>query len=319
MKQKLVFLTTAITRQGLHQATIGKFYKEYFHLLERDYEIHHIINIDMPLKLRTSKFSYTRTKQLFNKIIPMSVKRYYIINKNDPNPSFTKAYNNVIAYYKTMIASDINTIIWWLEDDWEVIKNTDFTPLFKLLNMNKNVALSICEKAPLCSFRAGPVMNTKFYETFFVNKNLAINPEKKVYNNLIYNNRIIEYNDIVVVCIFLLEECEFPFKMESCQASYYKRYLNTAKFKENKTIKYILGVISNTNYEKMYFKENNDYNLLYINCEADLKNYKTIPTSAFENYIPKDSSIVYISLLPYIFQDVGRSFNTLNNLQSPTK
>lgn len=324
-KAKLVLLTTAITRHELHKETIGKMYDTYFEKLNKEYELHHIINIDMPIPLRNNGFSYTRTKRQFNEIIPDNVKKYYIINKADSNPSFIKAYENIINYlnnYKHIFFTN-NTIIWWLEDDWKVIKDTNFVPLLSLLNLNthqnKNVAFSICEKAPLCSFRGGPIMNTSFFKTFFENKNLTKNPEKKVYNNLIYNNRIPSYNDIYVICIFILELCEFPFTMNSCEAEYYKRYLNHAKFNKDKTIKYILGVISESNYNKLYIKESADYNSLNVRNKSDLNEYKCIFIHDLDNHISKDCSIIYISVLPYIFEDIGRHFNKQNNLQSPIK
>lgn len=74
----LVILTTAITRGTFHKRSIGKFYKLYNDLL-KDFSIYHIINLDLPEKLK-NEFTKKETFTLFNEIIPKNVNVSFIDN-----------------------------------------------------------------------------------------------------------------------------------------------------------------------------------------------------------------------------------------------
>ena len=82
MNTKLIILTTAITRGGLHKKTIGAFYRLFYKNLI-DFEIYHIINIDLPNKLK-NVFTIQDTKDLFNEIIPDKVNKIFVIDNNLP-------------------------------------------------------------------------------------------------------------------------------------------------------------------------------------------------------------------------------------------
>lgn len=319
MKQHLVFLTTAITRRDLHKETIGKFYDTYFEMLNKDYELYHIINIDMPLPLRNNGFSYTRSKQQFNKIIPSSVKKYYIINKDDHEPSFTKAYTKVLTYLMNIKNNNIvntNALVWWLEDDWKVIRKVNFVPLLQLLNMNTNSALSICNKAPMCSLRGGPAMNSLFFSNFFNNYTTTKDPEYAIYKIIRLNEKIPVYeNNIYVSLLCLKDHVNYPISLFYASPWWYKRkYINTIKMNPGKTIRYIIGIVDN---DKIYYKESANSNELYINSNDEVKKLNVLTFNDYKHYIEKNSSISYISVFPHIFEDIGRTFNANNNLVSP--
>ena len=118
MKKKLILLTTAITRGDLHKQSIGYFYEKTFKYYS-EYELYHIINIDWPLKLR-NKFNINETKELLKEIIPNEVNIIFT-EKYSENPSFAKAYINVIeTMYKHKLFSE-ESYVWWLEDDLSLI------------------------------------------------------------------------------------------------------------------------------------------------------------------------------------------------------
>ena len=316
MKQKLIFLTTAITRRHLQKETIGKFYEKYFNLLNTNYELHHIINIDMPLALRNGWFKYIRTKELFIDNIPNSVKLYFVIDQLESKPSFKKAYNKVLEELKKNNILDTNTLVWWLEDDWEVINNTNFVPLLKLLNINTNGAMSLCDKAPMCSFRGGPIMNYSFFKNFFENYNPIHDPEITVARSIRFNQNIPMYdNDIYIVLLYMKNDIKsYPINMNhSCFWWYDRKYVNTIKIKPGKTFRYIIGIVDNN---KINFKESTNARELTIN-NNEINNLTTFTLDNLKDYLEKKSAISYISIYPHIFRDIGRKFNAENNLTSP--
>ena len=115
-------------------------------------------------------------------------------------------FKNVLKVVSDRELLNDNTLVWWLEDDWEVIHDYNFIPLIKILLTSGNNALNMTKNAPLCSFRGGPIMNSGFFKTYFdIHKHYDINcdPEKKV-GKLIRCNRIIEeYDSIYIICIFI--------------------------------------------------------------------------------------------------------------------
>ena len=174
---KIIFLTTAITRGNLHNESIGNFYKKTLSYFE-NYELFHIINIDSPKKLR-DKFTIEETKELLKKVIPEKVKIIFT-EKYEEEPSFGKAYLSVL---NTMLENNLlseKTYVWWLEDDWMYFRDYNFVPFLNLLDINTNTAISITDKAPLCSLRGGPIMNSLFFKTFLI-------CQKKIQEILIQN------------------------------------------------------------------------------------------------------------------------------------
>lgn len=315
--KKIILLTTAITRGNLHKKSIGKFYehlKNYF----INYKIIHIINIDWPKKLR-NKYNVDETKKILNEIIPENVEKYFIEEKDD-EPNFAKAYNKVInCLHKNNLYNDDN-LIWWLEDDWELIRFYNFTSLLDLIDTRICSALSITNNAPMCSFRGGPIMSGLFFKTFFdlSNKIGNCNPEEKVSRNIRFNRSVPTYKeDINIICIHILNKTNFPYTMnESCFWYYKRKYKNIIKFAENKTIKFILGVIKNENSKNIFYKINNNGNQLIIKNKNELLNLNLITIEQFKNEFIK-SSINYYTLVPHLLMDIGRKFNKENNLLSP--
>ena len=157
----IILLTTAIPRGDLHKKTVHLFYEKFIKYLD-GYTIHHIINIDYPEKIKPL-FSRVDTIELFEQISYPNVKKYYILPED---ANFCKAYCNVIAkIYEENIINE-ESIIWWLEDDWTIIRDYNFVPLLRFLDI-KNTGLSFTDNAPLCSFRGGPVMNYSFFKNYF--------------------------------------------------------------------------------------------------------------------------------------------------------
>ena len=318
MKKKLILLTTAITRGNLHKKSLGHFYENtncYFN----DYELYHIINIDWPLKLR-EKFHVNETKILLESIIPKNVKKIFITN-DDNKPSFAKAYINVIdAMHKNDLFHNEN-IIWWLEDDWKLIKNYNFTTLLKILDTKSPTAISMTNNAPLCSLRGGPIMNSYFFQNFFdLSKKYTdkFDPELKISRNIRYNRTIPIYdNDFYIICIHILDKTDVPYNMnESCFWHYKRKYNPITKFKDGKGIKFILGFIENENSNNIYYKISNNVSELELHNKDDITTSPNKTIDEFKEFI-SNTSLNYITIVPHIFKDIGRQFNTENCIISP--
>ena len=240
--KSLILLTTAIPRGDLHKKTVHLFYEKFIKYLY-GYTIHHIINIDYPDKIKPL-FSRDDTIELFEQISYPNVKKYYIL---PDEANFCKAYCNVIAkIYEENIIND-ESIIWWLEDDWTIIRDYNFVPLFRFLD-TKNMAISFTDNAPLCSFRGGPVMNYGFFKNYFdIHKSIPIqgDPEYKVGKRI--RNRIDYENEIGIFCIYLLEFCKNNLKQFQY---YYKR-----KFNKNIKLRYFIGFMERIEDDNIYLYE----------------------------------------------------------------
>lgn len=317
MTFKLIFLTTAITRGDLHSNSIGNFYKRTLSYFE-NYELFHVINIDFPKKLR-DKFSIQETKNLLEKIIPEKVKIVFT-EKYEEDPSFAKAYSCVI---KTMLDNNLldeDSYVWWLEDDWMYINDYNFIPLLNFLDTNTNTALSITDKAPLCSLRGGPIMNSLFFKTFFdLSKNTGkFDPEVKIGRNIRMNRSVSVYEkDFYIISIHILDKTKYPYDMmRSCPWYYKRKFNNITKFSKGKKIKFILALIENETSNILHYKMlDNPYDLQIKNKE-DITYLQKIKITDFKLLL-NNSVLNYITIVPHIFKDIGRIFNANNNLISP--
>lgn len=315
--KKLIFLTTSITRGNLHKESIEHFYKNTINYFD-NYEIYHVINIDCPLKLK-NKFNINETKNLLKNIIPDSINIIFTEKYNE-NPSFAKAYINVITtMYDNNLFSE-NSYIWWLEDDWKLIRNYNFTLLLNLLDNNSNTAISITDKSPLCSLRGGPIMNSLFFKNFFdLSKKYKDNfdPELKINRNIRFNRTIPVYkNDIYIICLYILDKTKFPYNMNESCFWHYKRKYQEVKFKQGKKIKFILCFIENESSNTIHYKLSNNASELEIKNKKELDNLTSCSIKNFQMFI-KNSSINYISIVPHLFKDIGRQFNKENGIISP--
>lgn len=304
---RLILLTTAITRGNLHRDTIGHFYKLHYPSIQH-LEIYHIINIDHPDKLK-NVFNRDETVELFNQIIPKNVKKEFILTEE---PGFAKAYKNVLDKAERLV--DKNTIVWWLEDDWYIQKYFNIKSLLKLLDIN-NSALSITNNAPLCSFRAGPIMSHGFYKNIFdIHKYIGnnVDPEYKV-NKSLRTNRILKtYDDVFIVCIYIesLFKGNISFN-ESCPW-YYNRKMRELKFNQGKKIRKLVCLMESPDSEKIYHKEIIDY--FEPLSTTNFKNGSSCITIEKLKDMLKDSFINYITIVPHMFKDAGRFFNAHHKL-----
>jgi len=295
----IILLTTAIPRGDFHKKTVHLFYEKFIKYLD-GYIIHHIINIDYPEKIMPL-FSRIDTIGLFEQISYPNVKNYYILPED---ANFCKAYCNVIAkIYEENIINE-ESIIWWLEDDWTIIRDYNFVPLFQFLDI-KNTGLSFTDNAPLCSFRGGPVMNYSFFKNYFdIHKSIPIqaDPEYKVGKRI--RNRIDFENEIGIFCIYLLEFFKNNIKQYQY---YYKR-----KFDKNIKLRYFIGFMEHIADDSIYLYE---YESLMpsISLKKIQEISKKMTIEEFKQKFEKNS-MNYINFFPDIFEDAGRKFASENNL-----
>lgn len=302
--KSLILLTTAIPRGNLHKKTINLFYDKFIKYLD-GYTIHHIINIDYPEKIKPL-FSRDSTIELFDEISYPNLKKYYII---PDEANFCKAYCNVIAkIYEENIIQD-ESILWWMEDDWTIIRDYNFVPLFRFLDM-KNMGASFSDNSPLCSFRGGPVMNYGFFINYFdIHKTIPIqaDPEYKVGKRI--RSRLDYEKEIGIFCIYLLELYgDTELNMKEYQY-YYKR-----KFNKNIKLRYFIGFMERIEDDNIYlYKYENQDSLSGISWQNIRQMCKNMSIEEFRIY-SGENSLNYINFFPNIFEDVGRKFASENNL-----
>jgi len=302
----VILLTTAIPRGDLHKKTVHLFYEKFIKYLD-GYTIHHIINIDYPEKIKPLFFK-DDTIELFEQISYPNVKKYYILPED---ANFCKAYCNVITkIYEENIISE-QSIIWWLEDDWTIIRDYNFVPLFKFLEI-KNTALSFTNNAPLCSFRGGPIMNYGFFTNYFdIHKTISIekDPEYQVGKGIRSRNDFQSF--IGIICIFLLDLFGENINIKQYQY-YYKR-----KFDKNIKLKYFLGFMETIGDNNIYLYEYKDESLIQNIQNISRENIKKISNRMTIEEFNKEfdkNSMNYINFFPDIFVDIGRKFCSENSL-----
>jgi hypothetical protein len=301
--RNIILLTTAIPREDLHKKTIHLFYDKFLKYLDC-YTIHHIINIDYPEKIKPL-FSRVDTIELFEQISYPNVKKYYILPED---ANFCKAYCNVIAkIYEENIINE-ESILWWLEDDWTIIRDYNFVPLLRFLD-TKNMAISFTDNSPLCSFRGGPVMNYGFFTNYFdIHKSISIekDPEYQVGKRI--RSRINYEGEIGIFCIYLLD-----FYKENLNIKQYKYYYKR-KFNKNIKLRYFIGFMEHIEDEIIYLYEYENQDLVSMIILQNIKEISFQMTiEEFKIYTGKNS-INYINFFPDIFVDAGRNFASENNL-----
>lgn len=301
--KNIILLTTAIPRGDLHKKTIHLFYEKFIKYLE-EYIIHHVINIDYPEKIKPL-FCRNKTIELFEQISYPNVKKYFILPED---ANFCKAYCNVISkIYEENIINE-ESILWWLEDDWTIIRDYNFIPLFRFLNIN-NMGLSFTDNSPLCSFRGGPIMNYSFFKNYFdIHKSIPIqaDPEYKVGKQIRSRNNY--ESEIGIFCFYLLEYCGDKINIKQYQY-YYKK-----KFNKNIKLRYFIGFIEKINDDKIYLFEYQNQGLISNITRENLKEITNqITIEEFKKKFDKNS-INYINFYPDIFIDAGRKFTSDNNL-----
>jgi hypothetical protein len=300
----LILLTTAIPRGDLHKKSIHLFYEKLIKYLDC-YTIHHIINIDYPEKIKPL-FSRDDTIELFEQINYPNVKKYYII-PNEAN--WCKAYCNVIAkIYEENIINE-ESIIWYLEDDWTLIRDYNIVNLFKFLNI-KNMAISFTDNAPLCSFRGGPIMNYGFFTNYFdIHKSISIkkNPEYTIGKQI--RSQTHYESEIGIFCIYLLEFFGNNINIKQYQY-YYKR-----KFGKNIKLRYFIGFIERIEDNNIYLYEYENEGLIPKISRENIKEIsKKMSIEEFKEKFDKNS-INYINFFPNILEDIGVQFIKKHGLE----
>ena len=304
----LIILTTAITRGDFHKKSIGKFYNLYNDILSQ-INVYHIINLDLPNKLK-DKFTKKETLELFEKIIPQNV-NVNIIDNN--NPGFLNAYKNVV---KKCIELNIkkNTWVWWLEDDWDVTNfNKDLFNIIKIFPNEKCYAFNSVQGSPLGSFRGGPIMTYNYFEKYFdiVSNDIANNtcdPERQVTrwlsgidrtNGKKRIHRNIESDNTINIIFFYFKDCKINIK--EIPNWYYAR-----ENKYNKNLNFKYHAIKTT--DLINFK----YSLIDFSKEKIDFTFKEVKDIL---KIIDNTGINYICIKPWIFSDIGRTFNNEHKLK----
>lgn len=304
--KNLVILTTAITRGKFHEKSIGKFYELYEKIIEK-YKVYHIINLDLPEKLK-SIYNKEETIKLFNKIIPSSVSKVIIDNNN---PGFLMAYKNVV---KRVIEMDLNknSLIWWFEDDWEISRfNDKLFDVIDLFPLDKPFAFNSVISSPLGSFRGGPIMTHTYFNKYFNIESFGImnndcDPERQVSRWLSGINRkngnaqihrdITNDNVINIIFFYLpggkINATEYP-------SEYYN---NKQKFNEKLNFSY--HAIKSNDLNDYYYSEVKDGNL----------NFKKTDIDDILSYLSNEG-INYVCIKPWVFSDIGRQFNSDHSLK----
>jgi len=299
----LILLTTAIPRGDLHKKTVHLFYENFIKYLD-GYTIHHIINIDYPEKIKPL-FSRDDTIQLFEQVNYPNVKKYYIL---PDEANFCKAYSNVIAKIYEEKLINKQSILWWLEDDWTIIREYNFVPLFRFLN-TKNTAFSLTNNAPLCSFRGGPVMNYEFFKNYFdIHKTISINKDPEYQVGRRIRSQIYYQNVVGIFCIFLMELYGDNINIKQYQY-YYKR-----KFNKKIKLKYFLGFMETIEDNSIYLYEYEDESLIPNISRQNIKEISKRMTIGEFNAEFDKNSMNFINFFPDIFVDAGRKFCSENNL-----
>lgn len=308
--KKFILMTTAIIRPELHSKSIKKFYDEYYlkdkEYVDNNFEIHHIINIDSPVKLKAFS-SVEKTIDNFSKIIPSNINKHYICPEIS---SFASAFKNIMEEIKKLNLLDPNNYYFWFEDDWVLTKNICFFRLCEDLLKFKCCAVTMTSNAQCGSFRGGPIMNGNYFSRYFNLVELGYfkttkDPESQVRR---WIGKYATFGDPTFLKVpdkkikLLLVSIEGIRKyMDDFGMALYRTRFNKA-----------IG------YEKHIVACNNQYinngDILYLQCSD-----KTADSMAIRgNYMEKSyydvvreldgENPVYIIVKPYNFEDCGREF-----------
>lgn len=330
---KLIIMTTCITRGSFHEKSLGIFYQRLnYHKFIETNQIHHILNIDHPIDLK-KHFTVQETVKILNDLLPKhpNFSTSYILNEN---PSFLRAYTNIMQKIIDLNLLSDDNIYWWLEDDW-VLKSELNLPLDLLLIPNS--AMNFTESSPLGSFRAGPIMSGSYFKNYF---NLLIHflpdtgapvlnttcdPEKQVnrwLSGMCRNNgnQMIQRNisNNKVVHIIGIYTCKKDVNIKHYNTSWYQ---NISKFSTDLIFRYY-ALICTDIYQSI------TYEIAEIKKSMTVINYNKISIEQFNDYFnnklivndqmlsdDNDLAIKYFFSYPFQFQDIGREFNMLYDLE----
>jgi len=307
MTQKLIIMTSAIIRGNFHARSIGKFYDNFNKYL-LNYDVYHIVNIDAPIQLQ-QKFSVNETQLLLDNIIPTTIKKIFM---STTTPSFLGAYKNIVNKIDELGLTSENYLYWWFEDDWDCVQYYDIFEHIQLFCSFKNTAMNFTTSSPLGSFRAGPFMSGSYFINYFNIERLGVmnctcDPEKQVgrwlsgmdrVNGTQKIHRLIDDNNIIKIFFLYLDGQKVD--LNDFPKAYYK---NKSKFNEKLKFEYYI------------IKYDTDYSYCNINdidcCDLSKVTFNEI------NYdeLFKDDCIKYICVKPFVFVDIGRTFNLDNSLK----
>jgi hypothetical protein len=307
----LIILTTAITRGEFHRRSIGKFYEQYGPML-RNMDVHHIINLDCPNKLADT-FTKLETTTLFKEIIPDHIHTHIIDNDT---PGFLTAYKNVVRQANELNIINEQSLIWWFEDDWKIINaNKDLFNIISTFPVSQPYAFNSVQGSPLGSFRGGPIMNARYFQTYFdiVSNNVAndtCDPERQVsrwvsgidrQNGTQRIHRHIEHNIVNIIFFYhntsKINVKEFPY-------TYYDR---TDKFSSD--LKFNYYAIKSQDITRFQFG--------VMDVHANTIKFEDISKEAMHAQLSNEG-INYVCIKPWMFSDIGREFNTEHSLKKWT-
>lgn len=299
--KKIIIMTTAIIRPELHTQSIGLFYSEYYQkykeYVDNHFQIHHVINVDSPDKLKLF-FTAEQTVENFNRIIPEAVTKHYIVTQT---PGFGRAFENIMKKISESGLLDASNYYFWFEDDWKLTYEFNFFQYIYEAMRFKCCAMTNTSNSQCGSFRGGPIMNGEFFLRYFNLVNLDLfNPDKDPERQVVrfigkyghFNCRKLNYNDKLIKLVQVHRK-GVNLNIDDLGEAFYNQ-------KFHKKI----------SFEKHYIMMENTYTLFYSNTN---QNYEQC---TYDNILEKidTESIVYLILKPYNFIDCGREFADKYNL-----
>lgn len=336
-KNKLVICTTAIIRGEFHRKSIGRFYEKYKNKLAK-FDIIHIINVDSPVKL-TNVYDSSTTINIFDEIIPINVQKIYI---KTSKPCFLDAYKNLMDYVSKLDLKK-DTLIWWLEDDWECNDKCDydFTLMFKLLKI-RNSSMSFSKDGFLGSFKGGPIMSLEYFNKMFNIYSLGVtnntcDPEKQVCRwisgikkmngtNSIHRDISVGKYESKIDIVYVILQKHITY-IPIINDLHHKCYINKNKYNSKIKFNYYLLVsdtetLDNIKLIKLDMTDDSIKGIEY-NAYIEIKQYDM--TANISGKFTGDKleelykffntdSITYFTCMPYIFSDIGKYFKSKHSL-----
>lgn len=300
--KKFIIMTTAIIRPELHKKSIGNFYSKYYieykDYVDKHFEIHHVINIDSPDKLKPF-FSSQETMDNFNKIIPETIHKHYIITET---PGFGKAFENIMKKINELGLLDSSNYYFWFEDDWELTYQFNFFLYINEAMRFKCCAMTNTSNTQCGSFRGGPIMNGEFFLRYFNLVNLGVfsndkDPERQVVRFIgKYGNffcRKLKHFDKLIKLVQIHRKNVNLHSDDLGESFYSTKFHKKICFE-----KHYITMEDPTN--PYYLSNNNEYE--QMSYDKILEKLNT-------------DSIVYLILKPYNFIDCGREFADQYKLQ----